>query len=406
MAAFEFLALDDSGRQQKGSQEADSGRQVRQSLRDKGWTPLSVEVVKGQSAGEQSSINALFQRGVSARELATLTRQMATLVQAAMPVEEVLYGVALQQEKKHLKNLLMSVRSRILEGYPLAKSMEAYPAVFPEMYRATVAAGEKSGFLDKVLSQLADYTENRMHSMQKVQQALIYPVILMLASVVIVGFLLGFVVPDIIKIFIDTGQTLPWITRALVAASDFFQSYWAAVVLAIAIFFLTFNQMLKKPPIRLQWDRLLLRLPFIGRFSRTLNTARFASTLSILTRSGVPLVDALSIAGQVVSNQALHLAIQHVSKSVSEGSSLYKALQETGCFPPLMLHMINSGEATGELDNMLERTATSQQMELDGRISLTLGLFEPLMLVLMGGIVMLIVMAILLPILNMNQLMS
>lgn len=406
MAAFEYIALDLQGKQHKGTLEADSGRQVRQMLRDKQWTPLSVNTLADRKRNGDEDRSFSFRRGISAIELATITRQLATLIQAAMPIEEALNGVAAQQEKRRLKNVLLAVRSRVLEGYTLAKSLEAFPEVFPQMYRATVAAGEHAGYLDHVLNRLADYTEARMRSGQKIQQALVYPIILMVASIGIVSFLLGFVVPDVVKVFLDSGQELPLITELLITASEGFQAWWPFIFAGIAAVILIVRHLLKKESIRLSWHRTMLKLPFAGRFVRTANAARFASTLSILTRSGVSLVEALMIAAQVVNNDAIRNAVQDVAKRVSEGMSLNRALTETGYFPPLMLHMIASGEATGELDQMLERTAQNQQMELEGRITVMLGLFEPLMLVLMGGVVMMIVLAILLPILNMNQLLS
>ncbi len=406
MAAFEYIALDKTGRQEKGTLEADSGRQIRQVLRDKGLTPLSVNQINEQKPGSGEGGFSLFRSGISAVELATVTRQLATLIQAAMPIEEALNGVAAQQEKRRLKNMLLAVRSRIMEGYTLAQSLEGFPHIFPQMYRATVAAGEHAGFLDKVLNRLADYTEAKMRSGQKIQQALLYPVILMMASLGIVSFLLGYVVPDVVKVFVDTGQELPIITQLLIATSEGFQAYWPIIFGLIGIGIIAAKQALKRKSVRLSWHKILLKLPLIGRFSRTASAARFASTLSILTRSGVSLVEALMIAAQVVDNDAIRMAVRDAARRVSEGSSLYRALTETGYFPPLMLHMIASGESTGELDEMLDRTAHNQQMELDGRITLMLGLFEPLMLVVMGGVVMVIVLAILLPILNMNQLLN
>ena len=406
MAAFEYIALDEQGKQHKGTLEADSGRQVRQILRGKDWTPLSVNQVSEQRRGDSDRDFALFRRGVSAIELATITRQLATLIQAAMPIEEAIYGVAAQQEKRRLKNILLAVRSRVLEGYTLAQSLEAYPEIFPQMYRATVSAGEHAGYLDRVLNRLADYTEARMRSGQKIQQALLYPIILMMASLGIVSFLLGYVVPDVVKVFVDTGQELPLITRLLIGTSEGFQAYWSFILGFIILLVTVFKQFLKRPSVRLSLHKFLLKAPFIGRFVRTASAARFASTLSILTRSGVSLVEALIIAAQVIENKAIRRAVQDAAQRVSEGTSLNKSLAETGYFPPLMLHMIASGESTGELDEMLDRTAQNQQMELDGRIALLLGLFEPLMLVIMGGVVMVIVLAILLPILNMNQLLS
>ncbi|MDD7805227.1 MAG: type II secretion system inner membrane protein GspF [Endozoicomonas sp. (ex Botrylloides leachii)] len=406
MAVFEYRALDERGKQHKGTLEADSGRQVRQLLRDKKWTPLKVGVVQTHNNHSSGAHSWSFQRGGSAIELATLTRQLATLIQAAMPVEEALKGVADQQEKRRLKNMLITIRGRVMEGFTLAQSLEAFPKAFPQMYRATVAAGEHAGHLDKVLNRLADYTEARMQSIQKIQQALLYPLILIIVSLGIVSFLLGYVVPDVVKVFVDTGQELPLITLLLIAASEGFQTWWPVILSIIIAFIVGFNYLLRRSSVRLSWHNLLLKLPGIGRFSRTLNAARFASTLSTLTKSGVSLVEALVIAGQVVSNDAMKLAIQEVVRRVSEGASLNRSLRETGYFPALMLHMIASGESTGELDNMLDKAAQNQQQELDSRIAMLLGLFEPLMLVVMGGVVMVIVLAILLPILNMNQLLS
>ncbi|WP_067521687.1 type II secretion system inner membrane protein GspF [Endozoicomonas ascidiicola] len=406
MAAFEYVALDKQGKQRKGTREADSERQVRQMLRDERWTPLSVNALVDRKQKGEGRSGFLFNRGISAIELATITRQLATLIQAAMPIEEALNGVAAQQEKRRVKNILLAVRSKVLEGYTLAKSLEAFPSVFPQMYRATVAAGEHAGFLDRVLERLADYTEATLRSGQKIQQALVYPIILMMACVGIVGFLLGYVVPDVVKVFTDSGQELPLITELLIAASEGFQTWWPVIFGGIALTIIGVRRLLQNEEIRLSWHQILLRFPFVGRFVRTANAARFASTLSILTRSGVSLVEALMIAAQVVNNNAIQQAVQNAARKVSEGSSLNRAMTDTGYFPPLMLHMIASGESTGELDQMLERTANHQQMELEGRITIMLGLLEPLMLVVMGGVVMMIVLAILLPILNMNQLLA
>lgn len=407
MAAFEFSALDQKGKAQKGTFEADSARQVRQMLRDKQWTPLTVKEVsqrgtKGQSSGGSSFFS--FGDSLSASQLALITRQLATLVQAAMPIEEALKAVAEQQDSLRTRNAVVAIRSRVLEGYTLAQSMDAFPRQFPQMYRATIAAGEHAGYLDKVLNQLADHTEKRMQSRQKVQLALMYPLILVLAAVGIVSFLLGYVVPDVIKVFIDSGQELPLITRIMVGASDGFQVWWPWLLGGSFVATVMIRSILKRPAVRLRWHRTLLTMPVIGRFSKALNTSQFASTLSILTRSGVSLVDALAIASQVVGNEAMRGAVVTVAKRVSEGASLHKSLQDTGLFPPLMLHMIASGEATGSLDNMLERTANNQQSELEGRVAMLVGMFEPLILVVMGGIVLTIVLAILLPILNMNTL--
>lgn len=407
MAVFEYRALDASGQQQKGTREADSTRQVRQFLRDQGWTPLSVGQVnekKTSDAQYKAQHIPFLSRKLSSSLLALITRQLATLIQAAMPVEEALAAVAAQQEKAWAKNIILSVRSQLMEGFTLAKSLDAFPQHFPQIYRATVAAGEYAGHLDKVLIRLADHAEQSMQSRQKVQLALLYPIILMFAALGIVSFLLGYVVPDVVKVFIDSGQELPFITRALIGASDGFQRWWPWLLFALGAVILAISRLLSYPKIRLRWHARVLALPVIGRFSRALNTSQFASTLSILTRSGVSLVDALGIAARVVGNDKIRESVLESARNVSEGTSLHRSLERNGYFPPLMLHMISSGEATGELDTMLERTAQNQQMELENKVSMLVGLFEPLMLVIMGGIVLVIVLAILLPILNMNTL--
>nr|WP_276526647.1 type II secretion system F family protein [Zooshikella ganghwensis] len=300
-------------------------------------------------------------------------------------MEEALRAVAEQQEKQRIKNIVLSVRSKVLEGYTLAQSMECFPGVFPSMYCATVSAGEHAGFLDKVLNQLADYSESRQQSQQKIKMALVYPALLILASFGIVAFLLGFVVPDIVKVFIDSGQELPALTTILISLSDVFKDFWYLIVLAIIGIVVTTRYLLSKPPIKLRFHRFILRVPLVGRLNRQMNTARFASTLSILTRSGVPLVEALKIATEVVSNLYIKQALSTLPQQVSEGVSLTKAMEQTGHFAPMMLHMIASGEASGELDDMLERTARSQETDLESRMAVIVGLFEPLTLMFMGG---------------------
>ncbi|WP_422463762.1 type II secretion system inner membrane protein GspF [Endozoicomonas sp. ALB115] len=406
MAAYEYVALDETGLEQKGMFEADSARQVRQILREKSWTPVTVESMMFSRQEHQAKGRLTYKRSIRTSELAILTRQLATLVQAAMPLEEVLFAVASQQEKLHLRNIILSVRSKVMEGYTLAQSMEAYPHIFPKMYIASVAAGEHSSYLDRVLQQLADFTEAKMQSKRLIQQAVIYPVILMVACIAIVSFLLGYVLPDIISVFMGSGQKLPPITLMLIEMSNWMQQYWPLLLAMLVLSVFAVRFLLNRPNIRYLWDKLLLDLPGIGKFTKSYNTSRFASTLSILTKSGITLVDGLNIAAQVVNNVVLKQTVERIGTRVSEGSSLNKAMLEAGYFPPLMQHMIANGEATGELDQMLERAATHQQQELSDKVALCLSLLEPMMLILMGAVVMTIVIAILLPVLNMNQLLS
>ncbi|ABC30656.1 type II secretion system inner membrane protein GspF [Hahella aquimaris] len=406
MAAFDFKALDQKGRPQKGVLEADSARQVRQQIRDKGWTPLEVTQASEKQSNKNGGGGGFRPRGsrLGAADLALLTRQIATLIQSGIPVEETLSAVASQSEKAKVRSMMLAVRAKVLEGYSLADSLSEFPSAFPELYRSTVAAGEHAGHLDLVLNRLADYTEQRQMSRQKIQLAAIYPIILTFVAFGIVGFLLGYVVPDIIKVFVSKGQALPALTQVILALSDFVANYALLIVAALVIAFFSFTYAMKKEGFRLQVHRQLLHLPFTAKMSRGINTARFASTLSILNSSGVPLVDAMRIAGEVLSNQWLKLRVAEAAQKVREGGSLYKCLEQTGYFPPMMIHMIASGEASGELGEMLERTASSQENDLQSRIATMVGLFEPLMLLVMGGVVLIIVMAIMLPILSMSDL--
>ena len=402
MAAFEYIALDPRGRQQKGLIEADSPRQARQLLRDKQWSPL--EVKQARSKEDSGTGGFSFGRGLSARDLALVTRQLATLVQAALPIEEALRAAAAQSSSQKIKSMLLAVRARVMEGHSLAASLREYPSAFPELYRATVAAGEHAGHLGLVLDQLADYTDQRQQSRQKIQLALLYPVILLVASLAIVVLLLGYVVPDVVKVFVNTGQELPALTTGLIAVSEVVQRWGWLIMLGIVALTIGMRQALRDPNIKRRWHAFILRIPLVGRLARATNTARFASTLAILTRSGVPLVDALGIAAAVIGNLRIRDRVVEAAQRVREGGSLTRALDATGEFPPMMLHMIASGEKSGELDQMLARTARNQENDLAAQISLLVGLFEPFMLVFMGAVVLVIVLAILLPILSLNQL--
>lgn len=403
MPAFEYVSVDGDGRKQKGVLEADSARQVRQQLRDKGWLPVSV----APAAGEQKAAAggaAMFRRGISAWELALITRQLATLIAASIPVEECLRAVSRQTERPALHSLLMAVRARVIEGYTLAQALSEFPQAFPDLYRATVSAGEKSGHLDLVLNQLADYTEARYDLQKKIQGALIYPIVLtVLASAIVMG-LLTYVVPDIVKVFQSSRQQLPLLTRGLIATSHFARvaGPWLMLLLIAAGFAL--RPLFRQEATRYRLHAWQLRMPLVGRLVRGANATRFASTLSILTRSSVPLVEALRIAAEVSSNLLIRDAIRRAAVRVTEGGSLARALEEGGYFPPMMMQMISSGEQSGELDEMLARAATMQEKELSSLITTLVGLFEPLMLLVMAGVVLIIVLAIMLPILSMNNL--
>lgn len=405
MPAFEYIAVDGQGRKTRGLHEADSARQVRQSLRDKGLIPVEVRA----AAREQKSAPRSLWKGsrrISAYDLALFTRQLATLVQAGIPLEEALRAVSRQHEKPQVQSILLAVRGKVLEGYTLAQSLADFPGAFPELYRATVAAGEQSGHLDLVLQQLADYTESRFEMRKKIQHAMIYPAILTILSLLIVVALLTWVVPDIVRVFETSEQTLPFITRALIAVSDFFKHYLWLLVLALVIAGYFFRKALQENAVRERFDAWQLGLPFAGKLIRNANAARLASTLSILGRSGVPLVEGLRISAEVMSNLTMRHAVRTAALRVTEGGSLAGALEQTGHFPPMMLQMIASGEQSGELDDMLARAASMQERELSSLVATLVGLFEPLMLLMMAGVVLLIVLAIMLPIVSMNNLVS
>ena len=399
MPAYQFTAIDASGKQQKGVLEGDSARQIRQQLRDKELIPVTVDPVEQK---DKHNSTRWFQKKITAYDLALFTRQLSVLVAAGIPLEEALRAVGKQSEKAHVQNLLMSVRSKVMEGHSLANALQQAGRL-PDLYIATIAAGERSGHLDLILDQLSDYTENRFAMQKKVQGAMIYPIILMLMSFAIVMGLMTYVVPDIVKTFDQNKDALPWITVALMKASDFIRVAWPFLLIASVVGFIALARFLRTSAGHYAFDRLTLKLPLFGKLSRGINAARFASTLSILTQSGVPLVDALKIGAAVSNNWVIRDSVNLAAEKVTEGGNLATQLERSGYFPPMMVQMIKSGETSGELDRMLERASTMQDREVTTLISTLLALLEPLMLVLMASIVLVIVIAVMLPIVNMNN---
>ncbi|WP_322406200.1 type II secretion system inner membrane protein GspF [Idiomarina sp. PL1-037] len=404
MAAFEYQAVEANGRKKKGVLEADTERQVRQLLREKGLMPLTIEPAADQD--RKKTLQPRFglpQRKVKAQDLALITRQLSTLVGSALPIEQALLAVADQTEKPRLKKLLMSVRSKVVEGYGLAEAMSEFPGVFDSLYTAMVAAGEKSGHLDTVLDELANYTEQRQHMKSQLTQALIYPLMLTLVAIGIVVFLLVSIVPQIVDNFSTMGQDLPPTTLAMIAISEFLQNWGLWLLIGIVLVLVAFNQWLRNEKNRLKYHRRLLKLPMLGKVIRGVSTARFARTLSILTSSAVPLLDGLRITSSVIGNLAIRQAVDEAAGRVREGASMRGALQETGLFPPMMLHMIAAGEKSGELEQMLKRSADNQDKEFENLVSVSLKVFEPVLIVTMAGIVFFIVLSIIQPILQLNN---
>ncbi len=408
MAAFEYLALDPSGREKKGVLEADTARLARQLLRQQSLTPLQVGESSSHDGGRAKSgqPSTTFRGGIKTSDLALLTRQIATLSAAGTPLEEALAAVSRQTEKQRIKTLLLSVRAKVLEGHSFATALGDYPKVFPEIYQATVAAGEQSGHLDPVLERLADYTEDRQTANATVKKALIYPSMLVVASVLIVSFLLAYVVPQVVQVFDGMGQELPPLTQALLATSAFVRE-WGLLVAALAVVsFVLFRRAMHGEAFKTKVHAFLLRLPMAKRLIRGFNTSQFARTLSILAASGVPVLEALDISSLVITNRPMRNAVKTAASQVREGSTLSSALERTGYFPPMLLHLIASGETSGQLDSMLEKAATHQERELNAVMAIFLGLFEPAVILIMGGVVLMIVLGILMPIFEMNQLVS
>ncbi len=405
MGAFEYVAVDPAGRERKGVLEGDTPRQIRQQLRDQNLLPVSVAEVVEQEA-ERSAGRTPFklQRGLSALDLSLITRQLATLVKSSLPLEESLLAVSQQTDKPRIRNIMLGVRSKVMEGHTLADGLAEFPTSFPEIYRATIAASEQTGHLDAVLERLADYTENRQQLRSKTLGAMLYPVLLFGVCITIVFFLLVSVVPKVVEVYRNSEAQLPILTQILISGSDFMRRYGIFLVIALAAAGWLFNRWLKVEANRARWHRFLLSLPLVGKVVRGSNTARFARTLSTLTASTVPVLEALRISGEVVTNLPMKAAVAEAAVRVREGAPIGRSLGVSRLFPPMMIHLIASGETSGELDTMLERAAQHQERELDATLQAVVGLLGPLMILVMGGVVLLIVLAMLLPIFQLNDL--
>ncbi|WP_290516856.1 type II secretion system inner membrane protein GspF [Alcanivorax sp.] len=404
MPAFEYRSLDHRGKINKGTVEADSARQVRQQLRDKGWVPL--EVNEASDTNSQGMGRFAGSGKINGAEQALITRQLATLLKSGLPVEQALSAVSKQAANDRIERIMLAVRAKVREGYSLARSFESFPRAFPEMYRATVAAGEQSGHLEQVLEQLADYLETRHDTGRSVAQAMIYPAFIMVFASIVIMLMMTFVVPKLVAVFEGRDQALPLLTRIVMAMSDFARGWGWLVVLLIVVAVVVFMRAMRDPRFRLRVHQRLVNMPLVGTMLRAGDSARLASTLGILGRSGVPLVDALFIAAQVVGNLAVRNAVKNAAAKVREGGSLSRALDASGYFPPMLVQMIASGETSGELDNMLTRAADYQERELSSTINTMVGLLGPIMLLVMAGVVVMIVLSVMLPIMQMNNLLA
>ncbi|MDO9478566.1 MAG: type II secretion system inner membrane protein GspF [Pseudohongiella sp.] len=405
MTALRYKALDLQGRTVTGVMEADDERQLRQRLRQQNLRPLMVTVATGMESG--SGLRHLLKprRRLSVNQLSLLTRQLASLIKSGLPVDEVLRLTSEQSRGDHIKGLLAQVRSRVMEGQSLAQAMSEHPGAFDRMYCAMVRAGESAGFLGEVLERLALHTENSQQTRQKLQTALIYPLVLMGVSISVVVLLMTFVVPRLVSMFASSNRDLPVLTQVLINVSDFFRSGWALLLLiAVLAAIAGFKAWLRRSDNRLTWHSLLLRVPGLRNTLLQMDCARFASTMAILLGSGVPLLDALRIASEVLNNEQLRRSALAVAGRVQEGASFSKSLQQEEVFPALLVQMAANGEANGTLATQLDYAAGWQSRELDVRLGTLMALLEPLTIVLMGGLITLIMLAVLLPVFDMSSL--
>ncbi|MEB2350815.1 MAG: type II secretion system inner membrane protein GspF [Burkholderiaceae bacterium] len=401
MPAYRYEAAEPSGQLARGIVDADSPRHARNLLRERGLTPLELNPVQPAAGG--AGLRVLAGR-LGAAELALATRQLASLLAARLPIEQALGAVVEQADRQAVRDRFAAVRSEVIGGQTLAQALARFPRDFPEVYRALVAAGEQSGDLALVMGRLADYVESRTALSQRIVLAFTYPAIVTVVASLVIIALLTYVVPQVVGVFAQTRQELPLLTVALIATSDFVREWglWLLVLAVAAV--VAVRLALRAPTARLAWDRRMLALPIAGKLIRGMNTARFASTLGILASSGVPLIRALEAGARTLSNESMRSNVHDAVSRVREGAPLSRALKAGAQFPPMMIHMIASGEATGDLPQMLERTATMLSQETERRALTLTSLLEPLLILLMGAVVLMIVLAVLLPIIEINQL--
>ena len=403
MTAMRYKALDAQGKVISGVMDADDERQLRQRLRDQQLKPLTINVVTAATARAGGRWRRRYSLSVPRRAL--LLRQLASLIKSGLPVDEALRLCGEQGATDMVKALMAQVRSRVLQGQSLAQAMAENPGAFDRMTCAMVRAGESSGFLAEVLERMALHAENSQHIRQKLQTALIYPAVLLGVSITVVVVLMSFVVPRLISMFANSQRELPALTQALVAISDFLRSPWAlALALLVSGAVIGLRWWLRDDHNRLRWHRALLRLPGVGSVLLQSDSARFSSTLSILLDSGVPLVDALGIAAEVLGNEHLRYHAQETAVRVQEGGSLSKSLQQQAVFPAMLIQMAANGEANGTLASQLQYAATWQERELSVRLGTLMALLEPLTIVVMGSVITLIMLAVLLPVFEMSSL--
>ena len=399
MEAFRYEALDAAGRTVSGVVQADTPRQARAQLRAQGLHPTLVDLVRARERARQP-----WARGISSDELSLVTRQMATLLASGLTMEQSLSALIEEASAPMTREVLGGVKAEITAGHSLAAALGTYDRSFPDFYQALVHGGEESGALPTVLQHLADYLDARQTLKQKTSLALLYPVLVTIVAISIVTGLLVFVVPQIVQVFQQSRQSLPLLTRALIGLSDFLRAAWPYLAVMVIGVVAAARVALRRDAPRRSWHALMLNAPWLGTLIRGVNTSRFASTLAILVGGGVPLLSALNSGARVMTNMVMREAVEGAIERVREGESLARALGATRVFPPLMVHLVASGEISGKLEQMLQRVAQLETQALERRLAVFLTLLEPVMILVMGGVVLMIVLAILLPIIEINQL--
>lgn len=403
MAVYNYKGLDNRGRQTSGIVDADSQKAARQKLKAQGvFTTEIVEQGAAPLASRSVDLRLLF-GSVSQSELAVMTRQLATLLRAGLPLVESLNALVDQTDNPNFKAVLTRVRERVQEGSALNDAFLGFPRVFPSLYSNMIAAGEQSGALDAVLERLADYLEKSIALRSKIRATLAYPMIMLLIAGGIVTFLMTFVIPKITKIFADTHQALPPLTIAMIAISDFVRDYWWGILGVAGLLIYALRRYVRTPKGRRVYDRFVLRLPIFGRLARMVAVSRFTRTLSTLLSSGIPLLKALDIVKRVVGNTLLEEAIGEARDAIEEGASIAEPLKRTTIFPPIVIHMIAVGERSGELESMLVKVAESYDLEVSTTITTLTSLLEPLLILIMAGVVLFIILAVLLPIFELSN---
>ncbi|NEZ04802.1 type II secretion system inner membrane protein GspF [Wenzhouxiangella sp. XN201] len=399
MQAYEYQALTEAGATTRGVVQADSARAARSQLRDRGLLPLEVSAVERERPGFGAA-------GGQGRERALLLRQMSTLLAAGLPLEEVLSVLVEQADQSRSRRQLGAIRARVMEGQSLSAAMAEHPRLFPPLYSASVAAGERAGQLDIVLERLAGFAEQREEMRRSFSLALVYPVVLTVIAIAVVTGLIGFVVPRVVGVFEQASRELPWLTRSLLALSDGIANWGWLMIVILGASVMAAILALRQPHLRLRFDEWLLRLPVLGRLARSRETATLMRTLAILVGSAVPLVDALRVAGEVVVNRRIRADVEAASAQLREGISLTRALGQYDWLPPMARRLLSGGERSGELAPMLEQAARLQERDLQAASQLLLAVLQPLLILLVGAVVLYIVLAIMLPIMSMSQLLS